>query len=136
MAKTETEALIARYFAAFNASDFDAMATCLHEDVAHDINQGAREIGADAFRAFNMAMARHYDETLRDIEIMVSDSGVRACAEFTVDGRYMETAEGLPPATGQHYSLPAGIFFEVDDGVITRVTTYYNLEDWKRQVTG
>lgn len=135
MNPTETRALVERYFAAFNASDHDAMAELLHEDVAHDINQGGREIGRDAFRRFNAMMARHYDETLRDIEIMVSESGVRAAAEFTVDGRYIATAEGLPKASGQAYSLPAAIFFELDDGLITRVTTHYNLKDWIAQVS-
>lgn len=130
MSQADTRALIERYFAAFNASDFDAMDELLHEDVAHDINQGGREIGREAFRRFNALMSRHYRETLRDIEIMVSDSGVRAAAEFTVDGQYIATAEGLPPADGQSYSLPAGIFFEIDDGRISRVTTYYNLKQW------
>ncbi|WP_306119587.1 MULTISPECIES: ketosteroid isomerase-related protein [unclassified Roseitalea] len=135
MSADETRALIERYFQAFNASDYDAMEALLHEDVAHDINQGGREIGRDAFRRFNAEMARHYDETLRDIEIMVSQGGNRAAAEFTVDGRYMATAEGLPPADGQHYSIPAGIFFDIDDGRISRVTTYYNLGQWIAQIS-
>ena len=135
MTAAETRALIERYFQTFNASDFDAMEALLHEDVAHDINQGGREIGRAAFRRFNAQMARHYDETLRDIEIMVSESGVRAAAEFTVDGRYIATAEGLPPADGQHYSISAGIFFDIDDGTISRVTTHYNLKDWIAQVS-
>lgn len=135
MSQKETRALIERYFDAFNVSDHEAMADLLHEDVAHDINQGEREIGRDAFRRFNAMMSKHYRETLRDIEIMVSDSGIRAAAEFTVDGTYVATADGLPPANGQAYSLPAGIFFEVDDGRISRVTTYYNLKDWIAQVS-
>lgn len=135
MSQSDTRALIERYFQAFNSSDYDAMEALLHEDVAHDINQGGRQIGRAAFRQFNAQMARHYDENLRDIEIMVSTSGVRAAAEFTVDGRYNETADGLPPASGQAYSLPAGIFFEIDDGAISRVTTYYNLTDWIAQVS-
>lgn len=135
MSQAETRTLIERYFDAFNASDYDAMEALLHEDVAHDINQGAREIGRDAFRRFNAMMSKHYREHLRDIEIMVSQSGVRAAAEFTVDGEYIATAEGMPPATGQNYSLPAGIFFEVDDGRISRVTTYYNVAEWISQVS-
>ena len=61
--------------------------------------------------------------------------GVRAAAEFTVHGKYLATAEGLPAANGQSYTLPAGIFFEIDDGLISRVTTYYNLQDWIAQVS-
>jgi steroid delta-isomerase-like uncharacterized protein len=133
---TETEAtgLVERYLKAFNASDVDGMLACLHEDVAHDINQGGREIGRDKFRWFMANMNRHYREALSDIAVMANEAGNRAAAEFTVRGTYLETAEGLPNASGQHYSLPAGIFFEIDDGLISRVTTYYNLADWIAQV--
>jgi steroid delta-isomerase-like uncharacterized protein len=134
MSESETGALIERYLAAFNAGDSDGMLECLHEDVAHDINQGGREIGKEKFRWFNAEMSRHYEERLADIVIMVAEGGVRAAAEFTVHGTYKTTAEGLPPANGQSYTLPAGIFFEIDDGLISRVTTYYNLEDWIAQV--
>ncbi|MAW89338.1 MAG: cytosolic protein [Phyllobacteriaceae bacterium] len=131
----ETRALVRRYLDAFNASDHDAMLAVLAEDVVHDINQGGREIGKDKFRWFNAMMGKHYDETLGDIEIMVNESGSRAAAEFTVRGTYLATAEGLPPASGQTYSLPAAILFDIDDGLISRVTTYYNLSDWIAQVS-
>jgi steroid delta-isomerase-like uncharacterized protein len=110
------------------------MLACLSEDVIHDINQGGREIGKEKFRWFNARMTRHYDEELGDIEIMVNDGGGRAAAEFTVRGTYLATDEGLPEANGQRYTLPAGIFFEIDDGEISRVTTTYNLNDWIDQV--
>ncbi|TKT80310.1 ketosteroid isomerase-related protein [Aquamicrobium sp. LC103] len=136
MSEAETRSLIERYFAAFNASDNEGMLACLSEDVAHDINEGGREIGKDKFRWFLGMMARHYREELSDIVVMTGQGGGRAAAEFTVRGTYLSTAEGLPPATGQTYSLPAGIFFEIDDGLISRVTTYYNLKDWSAQVEG
>lgn len=135
MSESKTYGIIEAYFKAFNASDSEAMLALLHEDVAHDINQGEREIGNERFRWFNGEMARHYDEELEDIVIMVAQGGVRAAAEFTVHGTYLATADGLPEANGQSYTLPAGIFFEVDDGLITRVTTYYNLTDWLAQVS-
>ncbi len=134
MSRDETEALVERYLKAFNASDVDGMLACLHEDVAHDINQGGREIGREKFRWFMAMMNRHYSEELSDIVVMANKAGNRAAAEFTVRGKYLETAEGLPKASGQSYSLPAGIFFEIDDGLISRVTTYYNLADWTAQV--
>jgi steroid delta-isomerase-like uncharacterized protein len=81
-------------------------------------------------------MARHYREELSDITIRVAPGGARAAAEFTVRGTYLATAEGLPEANGQRYTLPAGIFFDVDDGLISRVTTYYNLNAWSEQVAG
>ena len=134
MSETETRELIERYLAAFNMADAEGMLVCLSEDVAHDINEGGREIGKDRFRVFLGMMARHYREELSDIAIMVAPGGARAAAEFTVRGTYLATAEGLPEANGQRYTLPAGIFFDVDDGLISRVTTYYNLAAWTEQV--
>jgi steroid delta-isomerase-like uncharacterized protein len=135
MSQAETVALIERYIAAFNAGDSEGMLACLSDDVAHDINQGGREIGKDKFRWFLGMMDRHYREELTDVVVMAGQGGGRGAAEFTVKGTYLSTAEGLPEADGQTYSLPAGIFFEVDDGLISRVTTYYNLADWTAQVS-
>jgi steroid delta-isomerase-like uncharacterized protein len=129
-----TAALIRRYYAAFNAGDVAAMLGCLAEDVAHDVNQGARREGKAAFRSFCQHMARCYAETLDDIVVMVAADGCRAAAEFVVHGAYLATDDGLPEARGQTYVLPAGAFFAVQDGLISRVTTYYNLEDWLAQV--
>ena len=129
-----TRTLISDYLDAFNAGSSEAMVALLHEDVVHDINQGGREIGREKFRWFNAMMAQHYREELSDIVIMVSADGHHGAAEFTVKGSYLKTAEGLPAARGQTYSLSAGIFFEVDDGQISRVTTCYNLQDWIAQI--
>ncbi|MCP4384899.1 MAG: cytosolic protein [Hyphomicrobiales bacterium] len=134
MQPSETEKLIRTYLDAFNRSDSEGILAVLGEDVIHDINQGDREIGRGKFRWFNAMMAEHYSEQLGDIAIMVSADGGRAAAEFTVRGTYLKTAKGLPPASGQTYSLPAGIFFEIDDRLISRVTTCYNLQDWIAQV--
>ena len=126
---------IARYFAAFNADDTEAMIDCLADDVAHHVNEGNIRIGKDKFRDFCAHMDRCYKENLTDMQIFVSDDGTRAAAEFTVNGTYLATDEGLPNASGQTYKLPAGSFFSLRDGQITRVTTYYNLSDWIKQVS-
>ena len=133
--REKTAALIGAYYAAFNAMDVEAIVACLDDDVAHDINQGDRETGKLAFRAFLGRMDHAYSEQLRDIVIMTSEDGRRAAAEFIVDGIYKVADEGFPAAHGQNYSLPAGGFFEVADGKITRVSVYYNLADWIAQVS-
>lgn len=128
-------ALATHYYAAFNAGDFDAMLSCLADNVVHDINQGGRETGKAAFQAFMQRMDHAYSEQLHDIVIMADDDGHSAAAEFTVHGVYKVADEGLPPAHGQNYVLPAGAFLEIRDGKITRVSTYYNLADWIAQVS-
>lgn len=132
--REQTIALIQRYYAAFNAGDMTAFLALLTDDVAHDINQGRREVGRDAFGTFMGHMNRSYRERLIDMVVMASDDGRRAAAEFTVLGEYLQTDEGLPPARGQTYRLPAGAFFEVREGRVARVTNYYNLQDWIAQV--
>ena len=122
------------YYKAFNAGDWEGMLAYLADDVAHDINQGGREVGKDAFRAFLARMNRSYREELRDIVVMASPDGARAAAEYVVHGTYLATDEGLPPANGQRYVLPGGAFFDLRGGRIARVSNYYNLQDWLRQV--
>lgn len=134
MAAPDTVALIERYYAAFNDGDSEGMLACLGEDVVHDMNQGKRRSGKAAFREFTKHMERCYAEQLENMTILASADGTRAAAEFLVLGTYIETDEGLPPAAGQTYTLPAGTFFEVRDGLIVRVTTYYNLADWLAQI--
>jgi steroid delta-isomerase-like uncharacterized protein len=136
MAAAQTIALIERYYAAFNAGDSEGMLACLGEDVVHDVNQGGRRTGKAAFADLSRHMERCYAEQLENMTVMATADGARAAAEFDVLGTYIETDEGLPPAMGQTYRLPAGAFFEVRDGLIARMTTYYNLTDWLRQIAG
>jgi steroid delta-isomerase-like uncharacterized protein len=126
--------LLEQYYACFNAGDTDAMLGLLDDDVIHDINQGGSERGIAAFREFFVRMNRCYRETLAEIQLLASEDGTRAAAEFVVHGHYLATDEGLPEAAGQTYVLPAGAFFSLKDGKIARVTMYYNLEDWLQQV--
>lgn len=126
--------LLSRYYAAFNAGDRGTFFSLLAEDVVHDLNQGGSETGVDAFRVFMTRMDRCYRERLEDLVIFANEDGTRAAAEFTVHGSYLATDEGLPEAAGQTYVLPAGAFFTLRDGRIARVTMYYNLQEWLRQV--
>lgn len=134
---TSTRDLIADYYTAFNAGDTEDMIAMVSDDLRHDVNQGQRRLGKAAFIEFNAHMTRCYKEQLTDIVIMTDEEEPsRASAEFIVNGQYIATDDGLPEAKGQTYRLPAGTFFELDKGKITRITTYYNLQDWIAQVAG
>jgi steroid delta-isomerase-like uncharacterized protein len=134
MAAAETIALIERYYGAFNAGDAAGMLDCLADNVVHDVNQGSRRTGKAAFRDFTAHMERCFAEQLENLAVMATPDGSRAAAEFDVLGTYIETDEGLPPASGQTYRLPGGAFFEVAGGLIERVTSYYNLSAWLKQI--
>ena len=126
--------ILTSYYQAFNSGDRETMFSLLTEDVVHDLNQGGSETGLGAFRSVMARMDRCYQETLEDIVIFENADGGRAAAEFNVRGKYIATDEGLPEASGQTYLLPAGAFFTLRDGKIARVTMYYNLQQWLRQV--
>lgn len=130
---TATE-LVQAYYAAFNAGDMPTFLDLLAEDVVHDINQGERQVGKATFAAFMDKMNRCYRERLADIVVMQNAAGDRAAAEFVVHGEYLADDEGLPPANGQTYVLPAGAFFEINNGKVARISNYYNLNDWIAQV--
>lgn len=125
---------IRAYYDAFNRQDMDAFLALLHDEVVHDINQGERQSGKAAFASFMEHMNSCYKEDLTNMVIMASEDGKQAAAEFIVNGEYLKTDEGLPQANGQKYVLPAGAFFELKGGKVSRVTNYYNLNDWIAQV--
>lgn len=128
----KTAELIQQYYEAFNQGNHEKMLSFLSPDIVHDINQGEREQGTAAFKHFLGRMQDAYKENLTNIAVMVDSTGSRASAEFTVNGVYLQGEEGLPPAHGQKYVIPAGAFFEVDPAAakIKRVTMYYNLPQW------
>lgn len=130
----DSKTLIAAYFDAFNAGQTDRMLDLLHDEIEHHVNEGKIRKGKALFAEFNDHMTRCYKENLTDLVIFANEAGDRAAAEFVVNGTYLQTDEGLPEAHGQTYILPAGSFFTIRDGKIARVTTYYNLADWVRQV--
>lgn len=127
--------LIRTYYERFNQRDVEGFLALLSEDVIHDVSQGPREHGREAFRAFLERMNRCYRETIDDLVVMVTPDGTRGAAEFVVHGEYLEADGDAPPARGQRYTLPAGAFFELRDGRVARISNHYNLQDWLAQVT-
>ncbi len=126
---------LARYYATFNAGDAAGMLAELTEDIEHRVNEGGIRRGKALFAEFCSHMGVSYREELRDLVLFSSDDGTRGAAEFTVHGTYLQTDPGLPEARGQTYVLPAGAFFELREGRIARITTFYNLKDWIAQVS-
>ncbi len=128
--------IVKQYYACFNQKDWTGMLALLDPDIRHDVNQGETRIGLEKYSRFLQQMDESYEETLRDMVFMVNDTGERIAVEFVVHGVYKKGEEGLPPARGQSYILPAGAFLEVKNGKICRVTTYYNLPLWIKLVSG
>ena len=130
----DTIDLIRRFYDAFNRADWNGMLDLMDEHVAHDVNQGGREIGRTRFAAFLERMNVSYTEQVKNLVVMANEKGDRAAAEYGLHGVYKATDDGLPLAQGQTYVLPGGAFFDIAGGKITRVSTYFNMEDWLAQV--
>jgi steroid delta-isomerase-like uncharacterized protein len=128
------EQLIRAYYDRFNQADWEGMLALLADDVAHDINQGGRELGKDAFRRFLKRMDGAYREEIVELVVLTEKTGKRAATEYLVSGTYLKTDHGLPPARGQSYRIAGGAFFDIKDGLIARVANYYNLQEWLRQI--
>ncbi len=74
------------YFEAFNAGDVAGMLACLSDDVAHHVNEGQIRVGKETFAEFCAHMNRCYRETLTDMVIFEAQGGIRAAAEYIVNG--------------------------------------------------
>ena len=127
--------IVKSYYDAFNRQDWNGMLALVHPEIRHEPNQGEPRIGIEKFTEFLRHMDESYAETLTDMVFMTEPDGSRVAVEFVVNGTYKKAEEGLPPAHGQKYVLPAAAFLEVTDGKISRVTTYYNLTHWIQLVS-
>lgn len=111
------------------------MLALLHPEVEHDINQGKTEIGLETFKKFMVHMDECYKEQLENMTIFSApENSEKVSAEYDVRGTYLKTDGTLPQAKQQKYVIRAGSFFEVKDGKIKRVTTYYNMPKWIEMV--
>jgi steroid delta-isomerase-like uncharacterized protein len=134
--------LVEKYYGAFNSRQWEIFFSLLTEDVIHDLNQGPRQIGVPAFREFINEMNRCYSEQVVKLVVMSNADGTRVAAEFVIEGTYLQSQAGLPEAQGQKYRLPVGAFFDIKKEEkssslkVARITNYYNLNDWIRQVEG
>lgn len=124
MSQIETQSLVERFLTALNAADWDAASAMFSQDAAIDMPGEERMIGAEQLRWHLAQTIRQYRFHISDLEIMVSESGVRAAAEFTLTRDYVDKADLPDQIRGASVTLLGAIFFEVDDGEITRMTRY------------
>ena len=122
--------IVKSYYSSFNDKNWDGMLALVHPDVRHEPNQGDARIGLEKFSEFLGKMDESYEETLTDMVFFTTPDDSRVAVEFVVNGIYKKSEEGMPAAYGQPYKLPAAAFLGIQDGKISRVTTFYNLPLW------
>ncbi|WP_077960286.1 ketosteroid isomerase-related protein [Ensifer adhaerens] len=133
---TDAQTIASGFIEALNQRDFEALARLVHEDVELDSLTGQRMVGVGPFRAWMMNYLRRFDEQFGDVVLMRDAFGQRVAADLTARGTYRETMEGFAPATGQSYSIPSVIVFEIEEGSITRLSHYRNLRVFERALAG
>lgn len=122
--------IVRAYYQHFNDQNWEGMFSLIDDEIRHEPNQGKPRIGKALFQEFMQGMDTSYAEELKDIVLFEGEKEGRIAAEFVVHGKYKKAEAGLPEAKGQPYVLPAAAFLEVKNGKISRVTTYYNLQQW------
>ncbi len=131
----DSKGLIQAYYDALNKKDMKQFFALMDPNVIHDINQGPTEIGIPKFRHFMEKVNNSFNEKLSDIVIMISDDGKYGAAQWVDHGIYFKDYPGLGVAAkNQKYVIRGGHFFEISRGAIKRVTTYYNAEDFMKQI--
>ncbi len=121
---------VKQYYSHFNNKNWQGMLDLLHVEIRHEPNQGEPRIGKEKFTEFLQLMDSSYEETLTEMVFFSEPTDTSVSVEFIVNGIYKKGEDGMPEAHGQSYTLPAAAFLEVTDGLISRVTTYYNLPLW------
>jgi steroid delta-isomerase-like uncharacterized protein len=134
MTNKGTYDLIQNYYQAFNEENIEKFISTLHPEVIHDICQGETEIGREAFRKFMEFCFDACKENARNIIILCSEDGKYAAAKLVIDGVYLKDVANYPLAKNQKYTLPVHAFFEIKDGLIYRMSCFYNQKDWIKQV--
>lgn len=124
-----------QYYEYFNQKNWEGMLSLVDIEIKHETNQGEIRIGIEKFTSFLQKMDESYDENLTDMVFFTEPTNQRIAVEFTVNGIYKKSDEDLPPAHNQNYILPAAAFLAVNNGKITRITTYYNLPLWLELVS-
>jgi steroid delta-isomerase-like uncharacterized protein len=133
--KMRSVRLIQEYFRFIHASEWVLASELLADQVLHDINQGPRVIGREPFYKYLVEMSRYYEEQVSELQILVSDDGLRGSVEYYITGRYKKTHGTLPRANGQSYEGYHGVFFEVEGSLISRFSHYFNFQSFLEQIS-
>ena len=126
--------LIQSYFKTFNERDLKGLLKTLHPGVIYDTFLGETKIGIDAFEKHMEMCFECAAETIYDLIILGNQDGCDAAAKFMCDGEYVKTVTGYPEAHNQKYTVRCYTFFEIKDGLIYKVTSYFNEKNWIEQL--
>lgn len=125
--RANSHALIGRFFEAYNAQDRDALMELASEEIVLDCHPQRREWGREALGALLEKCQGTFREHVFDIEIMTNVDGTRAAAEYTVLGVPIAADGAEVEETPQSYRFSGGLFFEIKDARIERISPLRNV---------
>lgn len=127
--------IVKSYYNNFNNRNWQGMLDIVSDDIVHYPNEGEPRHGKELFAQFLRKMDTAYNEKLTGMIFYTTSDPSKIAVQFTVNGIYKIAEDGLPPAHGQSYVIPAAAFLEIRDGRVRSVTTYYNLQEWIEKVS-
>lgn len=129
-----TPKVVERWAAAWNAHDPAAMAALFTDDGVYE------DLGFEWYSGGKAMIASWVEVTtagVADVRIELVDAfqaGHRATAVWNFAGTHTGSfAPDLPP-TGRAFSVRAVSVFELEGDLLRRVTDFYNLATWQRQL--
>lgn len=129
------KAVAEAYYTAYNAEDVEGQIKLMTDDVVYHSNSDKIRTGAKAYRKYTIGLFKEIDEKCIDIKYFVDETQGVVTAQSRAEGKYVTSSDGLPKAKGQKYNIPVVEVFEIKNGKISKLTTYYNEDLWKTQIS-
>lgn len=115
--------LLQQYFRAYNARDIEGLLALVHDRVVHDREAGQRQVGKQALARFLTLKHALYDEHVYALTLLISPDGERAAAEYQVLG-FARDRQRFAMDSEATYRVCAGTFFDIQDGLISRISSH------------
>jgi steroid delta-isomerase-like uncharacterized protein len=130
----QIEKMLKNENAAWNAHDVEKIATFYTDDcIKEDIAIGKSTLGKKEMKALiTGAFTSMPDMNIKLVTIFVS--GNWAATEWIMSGSYSNAYPGMPPATGNKFSVRGASIMELHNGKISRISDYWNFASFLQQV--
>jgi steroid delta-isomerase-like uncharacterized protein len=129
MAQDENVEIARSFYDAWNARDFDRSAALMHEDgEIIVVGSGQRFAGPDGARQFSEMWASGFPDGRVETTSIIAE-GDKVVVEYTGRGTQtgtLQNASGSIPATGKEVRLELCDVYELRDGKVLSLRTYFD----------
>lgn len=135
VAADKNKAVAVAYYEAYNAKSIDGQLSLMTDGVIYVSNSGKTREGKEAYRKYTEGLFAEVSEKVIEIKYIVDPQQLIVVAHGFAEGAYVTTSPGLPKARGQKYRIPVVEIFEFKDSQIVKLSTIYNEDMWKQQIS-